>query len=81
MGDLLGMLWNTPPLSSQIFLSALYLLYEIPDEGTLQMPEWMIDEILQHLDILSYQLVKSQALGLEPVEELNPQRRVSGEKI
>ncbi len=42
-----------------------------PEEGTLRMPEWMIDEILSHLGLLAYQLVKSQAMGPEPVEALS----------
>ena len=42
-----------------------------PEEGTLRMPEWMIDEILSHLGLLAYQLVKSQAMGPEPVEVLS----------
>lgn len=42
-----------------------------PDEGTLQMPEWMIDEILEHCGLLTYQLIQAQRLGPEPVEALS----------
>jgi len=48
-----------------------------PDEGTLQMPEWMIEEILHYCRLLSYQLVDK--LSPEPVEALEPLRRTPAE--